>query len=292
MSDSTFSAIRSLVSNSILGPVQAAGAFEFFKLIMKYLLSTPLVLAGLLLAPAISSAQHYDAHHGGRVLPRHGGHTPLHVLDRLPSYEGHHYGQPDWHYVVPSHPQYVGTYYTADSTHYYTPAPIPSVAAVGSMPTTTVRAQRPVELTFGGFSRYEDLAGRLVSEANAMCLDLNYNFRHNRNFNEIYAEAFGVLQAAKLVHAENHNGNRETIVQRVAEIDRRFHHVRSEVSGWRPEQVKIIGNTDLNTKLESVEAIIHHLAFDVGVKPHEQVVEQAPPPAVTEELAPPPTIKK
>ena len=250
------------------------------------------VFAGLPLVPAVAAAQHYDLHVGRRFPTHYDGHTPLHLRDRIPVYEGTHYGQPDWHYVVPQHPQYAGSYYTAGTSHYYTPssiAPLPSSVSVPApLPVVT---QRPTELAFGGFARYEDLASRLVYEANAMCLDLNYNYRHNRTFNEVYGEAYGVLQAAKFIHAANHNGDRVAIVKQVVEIDRLFHHVRSEVSGWRSEPVKLIANTDLTPKLECVEAIIHHLAFDIGVRPHEQATEVAPPPVVAEEIAPPPVIK-
>lgn len=263
---------------------------------MKRLCIAFFVVAGVPLIPAVAKAQHYDVRHGGPLFGHYEGHTPLHLRDRLPVYEGAHYGRPDWHYVVPQHDRYAGSYYTSGTSHYYTAAPITSLPPTAStampLPATAIATQRPIEVAFGGFSRYEDLAGRLVAEANAMCLDMNYNYRHNRNFNDVYAEAYGVLQAAKYVHAADHSGNRAAIVQQVVEIDKLFHHVREEVSGWRRENVKLVGNTELLPKLQGVEAIIHHLAFDIGVKPHEQVTEDAPPPVVAEEIAPPPAIKK
>ena len=262
---------------------------------MKRLCIAFFVVAGMPFIPTIATAQHYDVRHGGPV-SSYDGHTPLHLRDRLPVYAGARYGQPDWHYVVPQHDQYAGSYYTSGSSHYYTGAPVVSLPSTASIPmplsATAVAPPRPIEVAFGGFSRYEDLAGRLVAEANAMCLDMNYNFGHNRTFNEVYGEAYRVLQAAKYVHAADHSGDRAAIVRQVVEIDGLFHHIRGEVSGWREEQERMVGNTELLAKLQGVEAIIHHLAFDVGVKPHEAVVEQAPPPVVAEEIAPPPAIKK
>jgi hypothetical protein len=49
----------------------------------------------------------------------------------------------------------------------------------------------------------------------------------------------------------------------------------------------------LPEKIAGVEAVMHHLCFDVGVKPHEQPAEEAPPPGnLKEEAPPPPPVEK
>jgi hypothetical protein len=154
---------------------------------MKYLIARVSLAAALLASTSVASAQF---HLGG-------GHHHRH--DHVPIHHGSHFGHKNWNYVVPHRGSYAGAYYTVDNTHYYTPSHItqitPGGAPVGRG--VVVEPQRPVELTFGGFSRHEDLAGRLALEANALCLDMHYNYRHNRNFAEVYREAYGVLLAAK-----------------------------------------------------------------------------------------------
>ena len=48
--------------------------------------------------------------------------------------------------------------------------------------TATPIAPQSVKLEFGGFRQIEDLSARLVAETNRWCLDMNYNYRHNPDF--------------------------------------------------------------------------------------------------------------
>lgn len=224
---------------------------------------------------------------GGLALAQH-DHGHGHA--RAPVHHGTYFGHRDWNYVVPHHSTYAGAYYSTGDAHYYTPAQIvpvgPPVQGIAVQP-PPVTALKPVELTFDGFSRYQDLAGRLDAAVNLLCLDMHYNYRHNPRFAQIYGEAYGVLQAAKFIHGKEHQGDQDTIRRRMTEVDRLFHHVQGEVAGWTREPVKPIGPETLQAKAAGVEAILHHLCFDVGVKPHEQPAEVAPPPPV-EEAPPPP----
>jgi len=68
--------------------------------------------------------------------------------------------------------------------HYYTPSPIVPVTSTGfdssgggQFAGGPIPVQEPVQLVFGGYNRHRDLAGRLAYHANAMCLDLHYNYR-------------------------------------------------------------------------------------------------------------------
>lgn len=249
---------------------------------MKLNIAVVALSAGLLIAGAnVASGQHYGGHHGGLF----GGHHDRYV----PSYHGDNYGHNDWNYVVPHHPTYSGAYYTSGEYHYYTPSHITSYVPTSGGHPVAVEAQRPVELAFGGFNRYEDLAGRLMLEANALCLDLHYNCRHNRNFAEVYREAYDVLQAAKYIHSKEHQGDREAISRRMVEIDRLFHHVQQETRGWTGSEIRQVNASALPQKIAGVEAVMHHLCYDIGVKPHDASIESAPAPAAAvEEIAPPP----
>lgn len=234
----------------------------------------------LVAGPALAQ-HHHGGHHGGHAQPRH---------------HGVYFGHQNWHHVVPHHQTYAGAYYTVGSNHFYTPSPVvPIVTAAPQFagpPPRVVEVQRPVELSFNGFSRSEDLAGRMAVVANALCLDMHYNYRHNRNFAEVYGEAYGVLQAAKYIHGKEHQGDRDTIRNRMVEVDRLFHHVQDEMRGWTRAANRQIGPDTLPEKLAGMEAVLHHLCYDVGVKPHEQPAEDAPPPGNSEEVAPPPPVRR
>ncbi|MFO0936232.1 MAG: hypothetical protein U0798_06930, partial [Gemmataceae bacterium] len=60
---------------------------------------------------------------------------------------------------------------------------------------------------------------------------------------------------------------------------------------WTRVAAKQVGPNGLPEKIEGVEAVIHHLCFDTGVKPHEQA---APAPGTVDptEVAPPPPVIK
>lgn len=239
---------------------------------MRYLIGA----VGLLALAGPAAAQHHGGHYGG--------HVPVH--------HGLYFGHANWHHVVPHHPTYAGAYYTVGPTHYYTPSPVvslvPPVAAVDARPPAPVEVQKPVEVTFGGFARYEDLAGRLAFEANALCLDMHYNYKHNKGFAEVYREAYDILLAAKYLVGKEHKGDKDLIAKRVDDAHKLFHHVQDEMRGWTRVAAKQIDGTDLPEKLQGVEAVLHHLAYDVGVKPHEPSAEAAPTPGDRIEVAPPP----
>lgn len=255
---------------------------------MKYLIAAVPLSVGLLVFTSTGSAQHHGGYHGG-----YARHAPIH--------HGVYYGHSNWHHVVPHHPTYAGAYYTVGHNHYYTPSRVVSIVpafappVVGAPPVAAaaapVEVQRPVELAFGGYSRYEDLAGRLAFEANAMCLDMHYNYKHNKNFAEVYREAYDVLQAANYLVGKEHKGDRTVINQRMVAVDKLFHHVQDEMRGWTRAATKQVGVNTLPEKIEAVEAVLHHLCYDVGVKPHEQPAEAAPPGGIDEVAPPPPPIK-
>lgn len=185
----------------------------------------------------------------------------------------------DYRYVVP-HAAHHGAYYTYEDAHYYTP-PAPRVAAG-----PPVAAQRPTPIEFGGLKHYEALAERLDALANQLCLDLHHNYQHNRNYDETYREAYQVLQAAKFIHGAEHAGDRDAIRRSAGSLDNVFHHVQGELRNWSSADVRPVGRYSLAAKLEEMEALLHHLMFDLGVRPDHDNPPGAPPP--DGEIAPPP----
>ena len=135
-------------------------------------------------------------------------------------------------------------------------------------------------IPFGGFQRTEDLASRLEFESNRWLLDMHHNYHDNPGFAAVYRDAYGVLAAARRMHSEEHLQNHGAIVQEVTAVDLLFHGVQEQIQGWRSENNRPVPVGSLIDKTIVVESILHHLAFDSGVKPHSEgpVEEQAPVP--------------
>lgn len=248
--------------------------------------ATLAIVAGLFLTMGTATAQHRGGGRGGYS----GGHVPI--------YHGLYYGHSNWNYVVPHYPRYAGAYYSVGPTYYYTPSPIvrvltaSSVATAETAPSPAVDVQKSVELTFDGFARYQDLAGRLAVDVNALCLDMHYNYQGNKNFADAYAEAYGVLQGAKYLQGNEHKGDKGTIRKSVAEVHRRFHHVLDETGGWTRTAKKQVGTGALEEKSAGVEAVLHHLVYDTGIRQAEQAAGAALPVVDPGEEAPPPVGKR
>jgi hypothetical protein len=150
-----------------------------------------------------------------------------------------------------------------------------------------VQVSQPVQLQFGGFARCEDLAGRLETEANRLCLDMFYNYQHNPGFAETYKEAYSLLESSKYVHAKQHQGDRDAIRHHVTQMDGLLHHVQGELQQWSRNHARQVGSGGIIEKSSAVEAILHHLCYDVGIEPHGDD-EPAPAPGLGEEQAPAP----
>jgi hypothetical protein len=183
--------------------------------------------------------------------------------------------------VVPHYDRhYHGSYYWDDGINYYVARPyVDGSRGYG--------AAKPVQIEFGGYAHVDDLAGRLERQANELCLDLHHNYRHNSGFADTYREAYQILSTAKYIHAKEHQGDRAEVARRVDELDGLFHHVQSDVDGWSRRHRRQIGQSGVPSKLELVEATLHHLMNDVGVAGTHGALESNPLP-ITVEVAPPP----
>lgn len=236
---------------------------------------TALFAIGLCVASATpSSAQHRDRH--GVATQRPGISINLFTPVGRPVIREHH---DDYRFVVPATPRY-GAYYNYQDTHYFTP---PAPPVVVNQP---VIVQRPVSIEFGAYKHYEQLSDRLETLANQVCLDLHYNYQHNRNYAETYREAYQLMQVVKFIHGSEHRGDRNAIRKSADDLDELFHHVQRELKTWTREERRQVGQFGLLAKVEEMEALIHHLLFDLGVKPDHNRDEVAPPPR--DEVAPPP----
>lgn len=172
-----------------------------------------------------------------------------------------------------------GTYYQQGQQSFY----YPQTAQLGTVET----APTPQEISFGGFGHVDDLAMRLETLMNELCLDLYYNYSHNPGFQETYSEAYALLENARFIHAAEHNADRDVIRQKLGGADALFHHIQDDVRGWSRVHHRQIGTLGILTKMEMSESVLHHLMNDVGVSP--VAPEQAPVPVGGPEVAPPPT---
>jgi hypothetical protein len=232
------------------------------------------VLAGLWPAAVASAQWGFGIHLGGGHYD-HDSHYDHH------DYWGHDH-HADWHHVVPHYDShYHGSYYWDDGINYYIPQP--HVTDGGGH----VAAQ-PVVMEFGGYSHVDDLAGRLERLANDLCLDLHYNYRHNRGFAATYREAYQMLATAQYIHDKEHQGDRDEVARRVDELDGLFHHVESDVQGWSRRNVRQIGRSSVRAKLNQIRATLHHLMNDVGVRGSHDDRLPAPVAPADFEVAPTP----
>ena len=254
--------------------------------------SVVVVITGvLLIGTTVAKAQHI--HHGPRYHVDHHDHVVQdshgHVIGRY----HHDVVHRDSSYVVPHHDRHHhGTYYSHGGRYYYAPQ---TIATPGRH--TTLRPT-VTQVTFGGFSHVDDLAGRLEALANEFCLDLHYNYSHNPGYRETYREAYEILQVAKYIHAAEHQHDRAAIQERLGGLDQNLHHVQRDVRGWSRHHHRQVGKLGILSKLDLMESTLHHLMQDVGVRPTPApqqapppgngAVQQAPAPLTT---APPPTIQ-
>lgn len=184
-----------------------------------------------------------------------------------------------YHYIVPPAARY-GAFYTFDKTYYYTP---PMPRGPGQ------RAPRPVVIQFGGSRYLAELAERIEFLANELCLDLHHNYGHNHNFDEVYREAYQFLQATKFIRNREQHGDREAIRRSVAKIDNLFHHIQDDLNVLKRQERRPVGQIGFQAKIEELQALIHHLMYDQGVRPdHDKHGDQHGRPGRVEAPPPPP----
>ena len=132
-------------------------------------------------------------------------------------------------------------------------------------------------VSHGGFEQVDDLAARLETLTNELCLDLHHNYRHNTGFRYTYRDVYDVYQLAKYIHGLQKDGNQTNIARRLEGLDRLFHFVRDDVRTWTPEPIRRVGDLDANAKIDRIESLIHHLMNDVGVELADNPVEPPAP---------------
>ena len=242
----------------------------------KSLRISAVVVLAVLWPAAVASAQFgFGIHIGGGHHDHHDDHHDDHHFDDHFDHHDHfgHRYHSDWHHVVPHYDRHWdGSYYWDDGIHYYVPQPYFTGGGAHA-------AGRPVVIEFGSYSHVDDLASRLERLMNDLCWDLHYNYRHNRGFKATYREAYEMLAIAQYIHDKEHQGDREEVRNRVSELDGLFHHVQDDMRGWSRRRVRQIGRSGAQAKLQVIEATLHHLMNDVGVRGGDGGRRTVPAPA-------------
>jgi hypothetical protein len=176
-----------------------------------------------------------------------------------------------YHIISRSNGHNHGNYYVRNGEYYYIPRT-----------TTGHQHYMPQQVVFGSFSHVDELASRLETLANRLCLDLHYNYSHNPDFRETYREAYQLYQVAGYVHAAEHQNDRRAIQEELRGLDQLVHHLLDDVRGWSRHHHRSFGHVGISSQLTMIESTLHHLINDVGVKPtsvrQQAEVEQAPAP--------------
>jgi len=171
-------------------------------------------------------------------------------------------------------------------------------------PPVTVRpvAPQPVQLriTFGGRTHAERLANDLVTQANNICLQMDREFKGNRNYRETYRAMYSVLVDAREIRDQVARGTHrkarrddDEIATALHHMDREFHNIDAVLRTWRPD----VGRQSrqdvahLASLVDQFEETLHHMMDDYGVRTRRNVPQpqplpgrpgpggQAPPPA-------------
>lgn len=193
----------------------------------------------------------------------------------------------DYGYVAPPVRNTHGTFYTYENRHYYTPpVVVHQPPVVVHQPTQVVQQPvivgpppRPVVFEFGGFARTEELASRLEFAANDLCLEMHHNYQGNPEFTQVYREAYGVRQQAKLIRVALQDRDHESIRHAATTADNQLHHVSEVARTWERHATQQVGTGGLTEKLIATESLAHHLLYDAGVKSQHDEREEAPPPS-------------
>jgi hypothetical protein len=121
---------------------------------------------------------------------------------------------------------------------------------------------------FDEWEHVDELCEKLENLSREICNDMHYNYRHNRDFDITYREAYDLWNDFQFVHDANHADDRKIIRQRIAGIDDELHHIQEDVRHWSRRHEVQIGHLGILTKLDLQEDLIHHLMTDIGVRPH------------------------
>lgn len=138
-------------------------------------------------------------------------------------------------------------------------------------------AERPLnrEYRFGARTYTKDLADDLAREANAICVELDRNYRENRRYREVYRDAYALITDARHIQQLVREGylrrsrDRDDHIEKdLRDLDRLYHSVERDVRDWNPDR-RAPGRQDRNTLarlMSDFDRTLDLLMTDYGVR--------------------------
>ena len=121
---------------------------------------------------------------------------------------------------------------------------------------------------FGAYSHVDELANRVMRDANAVCWEMYRHYRYAPGYRQAYREAYEMLKTAEYIHElVHHGGRRSRIAHEIEELDLLFHQIEEGISGWPRSRYRDYHGGGLDEKMEILETNLHHLMDDAGYKP-------------------------
>jgi hypothetical protein len=124
---------------------------------------------------------------------------------------------------------------------------------------------------FGGREHLTELANDVYEKANSVCWEMNNRYKHNRDFDATYREAYKILQDAKNIRkliSEGYYRQRHTsdeIERDLKDLDRLFHHIEEDIADWRPSVApRRRPGEPLPVRMDRLEESLHGLMVDYG----------------------------
>lgn len=137
-------------------------------------------------------------------------------------------------------------------------------------------AERPNrEYRFGTRTYTTELAQDLARQANAICVELDRNYRDNRGYRETYRDAYVLITDSQHIQQLIREGylrqtrrNDDHIEKDLRDLDRLFHSVERDVRHWDPDR-RNPGRQDratLTRLMNDFDTTLNLLMTDYGVR--------------------------
>ena len=174
---------------------------------------------------------------------------------------------------------------SAVAQYYSPPRYYPSTVPARPVPQPQVQ----LNITFGGRTHAERLANNLVTQANNICLQMDREFKGNRNYRETYRAMYTVLVDAKEIRDQVARGTHrkarrddDEIATALHHMDREFHNIDAELRTWRADVGRQSRQdvAQLASLVDQFEETLHHMMDDYGVRTRRNVPQAQPRPQV------------
>lgn len=134
-------------------------------------------------------------------------------------------------------------------------------------PVTPSTLSRPYQVNSRSMAQH---AVDLYESTNAVCWEMERNYKQNANYATVYRQIYEIKEVAKRLKefATQQDGRQttpnSTVVTALQEMDRRFHDFEADVSRWRPD-AGYRPQTPLATMIADCENRLHDVMQDQSI---------------------------